>query len=186
MSGDDLTKLVGDLIARVEAIEQALTPNGAQARFTLLTELIVQSRGFNDMLRAVLKEVFSEAAIAESYMRAVPLIVADGGFEKLMMEGVERVLEIFAGRVEEIIATRPALLTNAEAAKFLRRKPKTLTTMRHEGKGPKWSGSGKDVRYEMVDLLIWQRSLPALTVALEMNGAEKGSKRPKRQVPLRT
>lgn len=51
-------------------------------------------------------------------------------------------------------ALRP-LLTSREAADYLGRKPQTLANWRSQRTGPKYTGSGKGIRYRQRDLDAW-------------------------------
>lgn len=50
------------------------------------------------------------------------------------------------------------MLTTAEAAAHLGRKPQTLRNWRNLRTGPKYSGRGKGIRYHVRDLDAWIRA----------------------------
>ena len=48
-----------------------------------------------------------------------------------------------------------AILTEVEAATFLKVKPQTLSAWRHRSVGPNFTRAGKCIRYRMADLLAY-------------------------------
>lgn len=55
-------------------------------------------------------------------------------------------------------ASEPELLTNAEAAAFVRLSPRTLEKFRVLGGGPRYKKLGARVRYSVDDLRAWLAS----------------------------
>jgi len=64
---------------------------------------------------------------------------------------------------KEVPVTKPpveaamcfAILTEVEAALFLKVKPQTLSAWRHRSVGPNFTRAGKCIRYRMADLLAY-------------------------------
>lgn len=54
-----------------------------------------------------------------------------------------------------MVQSASEFLTTAEAARFLRRSPRTLARMRDEGRGPAYHREGGFVLYQQEDLLKW-------------------------------
>jgi hypothetical protein len=126
-----LIKLVETLDSRVEAMGRDLAGLAAKA------QLFETEVHFNKVAEALLDSP---------------------RYRKLLEEHTETRLRAIAKNVDGWFG-RP-FLNNRETAKIIGVTPVHLSAMRKRGEGPKWSGSGKWVRYERAAVEGWLRDLP--------------------------
>lgn len=124
-------------------------------------KIIIADPEFQALLLSTISEAITSQALQAVYLRAVQLVMADPKFVMLVGSAVHQTLHQFTERIETLLLTKePVLLTNQQAARLMRVSPKSLSEMRARGQGPKWSGRGKWVRYEPIEIVAWFRSLP--------------------------
>lgn len=61
----------------------------------------------------------------------------------------------FHSSTPKVKGVEPIAVSEAVAARLMSVSPRSLWTMRHEGRGPRFCRVGKQVRYRVADLHSW-------------------------------
>jgi predicted DNA-binding transcriptional regulator AlpA len=148
--------------AEQRALREAQSISGELAKtvraFDALAERIINLAQSNGSRIERLEHEVARISGPDFYQATAQSLIADPKFAQLVAHAYEQMLLHTKKYIEGM--TGKQFLNNREASKILGITAHALSNMRKRKEGPRWSGSGKWVRYQRSDVERWLRELP--------------------------